>query len=79
MSDLDVIRAVARLRRSQPRNTDTLIVCEALEERMAAQPMVAAAMAAAANPEAHCTECAKRRAKNAAAMKKWRNKKGKKK
>lgn len=34
MSNAATLAAIARLRRSQPRNADTMLVCEELEKRL---------------------------------------------
>ena len=38
MSD-DILQAIGRLRRAQPRNPDTMLVCDELERRLAAPLM----------------------------------------
>jgi hypothetical protein len=61
--DALVLEAVTRLKRSQPRNADTILICNALEavQYREASPVI-------------CPVCAERRRLKAAAMRRYRGK-----
>ena len=62
--DALVLEAVARLKRSQPRNADTILVCNALEAFLYKQALPVV-----------CPVCVERRKVKAASMRRYRGRK----
>jgi len=77
---IEMLAALARLRRSMPRNADAMLVCEGAElwatspapDKLARDITPVETMAS--DITAECSECAKRRVKHAKAQARFRSK-----
>ena len=62
MDSVEISKTIDRLRRAQPRNADTLAVCDALAALLVVKPVVAST----------CPECERRRQRGAELVRRHR-------